>query len=67
MGAVETLKGKAKQAVGDIADDEKLRSEGEAQEAKGEHETKESKARAEAKAHEEKAEYYEAKQEAAER
>jgi uncharacterized protein YjbJ (UPF0337 family) len=35
MGAVDEAKGKAKQAVGDLTDDDKLKNEGKVDEAKG--------------------------------
>jgi uncharacterized protein YjbJ (UPF0337 family) len=35
MGAVDEAKGKAKQAVGDLTDDEKLKNEGRVDQAKG--------------------------------
>ena len=66
MGVLEEAKGRAKQAVGDITDNTKLKTEGEAQAEKGAEERKQTEAQAKAKAHEEKAEYYEQKQDAAE-
>ena len=66
MGVMEELKGKGKQVVGDITDNEALKTEGEAQADKGAEERKETEARAEAKAHETKAKTAEKKQEAAE-
>jgi uncharacterized protein YjbJ (UPF0337 family) len=66
MGVAEELKGKAKQAVGDLADNDALKIEGEAQSEKGAEERKETEARAEAKAHEKKADMAEKKQEVAE-
>ena len=67
MGAFEELKGKAKEAVGDLTNNPDLVREGQAQEDKGEAEREATEARVEAKAHEAKAEAAEAKQEAAER
>ena len=66
MGAFEELKGKAKQAVGDLTNDPDLVREGQAQEDKGEAERKATEARVEAKAHEAEAEAHEARQRAAE-
>ena len=66
MGIGEELKGKVKQAAGDLTDNEALKTEGEAQSSKGAEERKETEARAEAQAHEKKAAMHEAKQEAAE-
>ena len=66
MGAMEELKGKAKQAMGDLSDNEALKTEGAAQADKGAEERKETEARAKAQAHEKKAEMHERKQEAAE-
>ena len=56
MGIGETIKGKVKETVGDVTDDDNLQAEGNAQQTKGEAETDETEARAEAKAHEKKAE-----------
>jgi uncharacterized protein YjbJ (UPF0337 family) len=67
MGAFEELKGKAKEAVGDLTNDPDLVREGQAQKDKGEAEREATEARVEAKAHEAKAEAHEARQEAAER
>ena len=67
MGAFEELKGKVKQAVGDLKKDPDLVREGQAQEDKGEAEREATEARIEAKAHEAKAEVHETRQEAAER
>jgi uncharacterized protein YjbJ (UPF0337 family) len=66
MGVFEEVKGKVKQAVGDLTDDEVLRTEGEAQQDKGAEERKETAARATAKAHETKADIADRKQQAAE-
>lgn len=65
MGIGEEFKGKAKQAVGDITDNDSLKTEGEAQADKGAEERQSTEAQAKAKAHEEKAEMHEQKQEAA--
>ena len=65
MGAFEEVKGKAKQAIGDITNDSDLKREGMAQEQKGEAERQATQARAEAKAHEAKAKEKELEQEAA--
>ncbi len=67
MGAIEELKGKAKEAVGDLTDNPDLAREGEAQKKKGEAEREADQARAEAKAHEAKAREKEIEQELAER
>ncbi len=67
MGAFEELKGKAKQAVGDVTDNADLKREGDAQQDKGEADREATEARAEAKAHEVKAKEKELEQEAAER
>jgi uncharacterized protein YjbJ (UPF0337 family) len=67
MGVFEEAKGKAKEALGDVTDDPKLRREGEAQAEKGEAEREATEARAEAKAQEARAEAHEVEQEAAER
>lgn len=66
MGVFEEVKGKAKQAAGDLTDNEALKTEGEAQADKGAEERKETEARAAAKGHEAKAEMAERKQQAAE-
>jgi uncharacterized protein YjbJ (UPF0337 family) len=67
MGIGEELKGKAKEAVGDLTDNPDLQREGEAQKERGEAEREATQARAEAKAHEAKAKEKELEQEAAER
>lgn len=66
MGAIEELKGKVKQAIGDVTDDGDLEREGRAQKAKGEAEREADQARVEAKAHEAKAREKLAEQKAAE-
>lgn len=65
MGVMEETKGKVKQAVGDLTDNEALKTEGQAQADKGAEERKETQAQASAQAHEKKAEMHERKQEAA--
>ena len=66
MGAFEELKGKAKEAVGDLTDNTDLQAEGQAQKEKGKAEVEATEARAEAKAHEARAKAKELEQEAAE-
>ena len=66
MGVMEELKGKGKQVVGDITDNDALKTEGEAQVDKGAEERKETEARAKAQAHEKKADMHEQKQKLAE-
>jgi uncharacterized protein YjbJ (UPF0337 family) len=66
MGVLEEAKGKAKQAVADLTDNEALKAEGDAQASKGAEERKETAARAAAKAHEAKADVHEEQQKAAE-
>lgn len=67
MGALEEVKGKVKEAVGDLTDNKDLQREGAAQAEKGEAQVEADKARVEAKAHEAKAREKEAEQELAER
>jgi uncharacterized protein YjbJ (UPF0337 family) len=67
MGAFEQAKGKIKEAVGDLTDNEELEHEGRAQKKKGEAEREATQARTEAKAHEAKAKAKEVEQEIAER
>jgi uncharacterized protein YjbJ (UPF0337 family) len=67
MGVIEEAKGKAKQAVGDLTDNESLKTEGDAQASKGAEERKETEALAAAKAHEAKANVHDEQQKAAER
>ena len=55
MGAFEEVKGKTKEAVGDLTNNSDLKREGAAQKEKGEAEREATQARAEAKAHEAKA------------
>lgn len=55
MGIGENVKGTIKEKAGDVTGNDQLRAEGDAQQTKGEEQTRESKDRAEAKAHEEKA------------
>jgi len=66
MSFVEQAKGKVKEAVGDVTDNDALKAEGEAQVDKGYEESKETEAKAKAKAHEKKAEMHEQKQKLAE-
>jgi uncharacterized protein YjbJ (UPF0337 family) len=66
MGAFEEAKGKVKEAVGDLTDNDDLKREGGAQKQKGEAEREATQARAEAKVHETRAREKEAEQEAAE-
>jgi uncharacterized protein YjbJ (UPF0337 family) len=67
MGAFEEVKGKVKEAAGDLTNNPDLVREGQAQKDKGEAEREATEARVEAKAHEAKAKANEARQEAAER
>ena len=55
MGAFEEVKGKGKQAAGDMADDPDLRREGQAQEEKADAANRADDALAEARAHEARA------------
>lgn len=64
-GPAATIKGKVKEAVGDLADKPELKREGEAQQQKGKEETNADTARARAKAHEAKAKEKEIEQRAA--
>jgi len=66
MGLFEEAKGKVKEAVGDLTDNENLQQEGAAQKEKGEAEAAATKARAEAKAHEAEAKEKEIEQQVAE-
>lgn len=66
MGAFEELKGKAKEAVGDVTNNVELEKEGEAQKEKGKAEREADEARIEAKAHEARAKAKEAQQRLAE-
>lgn len=66
MGAFEEIKGKAKEAVGDLTNNPDMVREGQAQKDKGEAEREATEARVEAKAHEAEAKAHEARQEAAE-
>jgi uncharacterized protein YjbJ (UPF0337 family) len=65
MGILEEGKGKIKQAVGDLTDNDDLKREGKAQRARGEAEREATKERASAKVHETKAKAYEAEERAA--
>jgi len=64
-GPAATIKGKVKEALGDLADEPDLKREGEAQQQKGKEETNADTARARAKAHEAKAKEKEIEQRAA--
>jgi uncharacterized protein YjbJ (UPF0337 family) len=66
MGVMEEAKGRVKQAVGDLTDNDALKSEGEAQSGKGAEERKETESLAKAQAHEKKADVHEQKQDLAE-
>lgn len=66
MGLMEQVKGTAKQAAGDLTDNDALKTEGQAQVDKGMEESKETEARAKAQAHEKKAAMHEQQQELAE-
>lgn len=55
MGVFEQTKGKIKEAVGDLTDNDTLRREGEAQQEKGEEERRADVHAAKAKVHEKKA------------
>jgi len=56
MGIGESIKGTIKEKAGEVVGDDHLKAEGDAQQTKGDEQTRESKDRAEAKAHEKKAE-----------
>jgi uncharacterized protein YjbJ (UPF0337 family) len=64
-GATETIKGKAKEVVGDITDNDALKREGEAQQQKGRADLNADKHEAKAKAHEVEAKEKEMEQRAA--
>ena len=66
MGIGESVKGAIKQKTGDVLDNDELEAEGNAQQTKGDEETRESKDRAEAQAHEKKADALEQEQQALE-
>jgi uncharacterized protein YjbJ (UPF0337 family) len=66
MGIGEQMKGKVKEKVGDITDDDSLVEEGRAQQQKGEAERRATEERAKAKAHEAKAREKEMEQHLAE-
>lgn len=55
MGVLEQAKGKVKQAIGDLTDNDALRLEGEAQNDKGDEQRQAAKARAKANGYEMKA------------
>jgi uncharacterized protein YjbJ (UPF0337 family) len=67
MGIGEEVKGKAKEVVGDITDNDALKEEGEAQTDKVRAERDATEARAKAKAHEAEAKEKELEQKTAER
>ncbi len=67
MGAFEEAKGKVKQVVGDLTDNQDLQREGDAQAEKGEAQREATEARAEASAREAEAAAREAEQRGAER
>ena len=67
LGAFEELKGKLKQAAGDLTDDDEMRREGKAQEHKGEAEEEAAVARARARAAEAEATAHQLEQEEAQR
>ena len=66
MGIGESIKGTIKEKAGDLVNDENLQREGEAQQTKGNEQTRETEARAEAKTHEKKAEALDKEQKALE-
>ena len=66
MGIGDSIKGTVKEKAGDVLDNDNLEREGEAQQKKGNEDTRETKERAEAKAHEEKADALEKEQKALE-
>ena len=66
MGVFEQLKGKAKEAVGDVTGNDALEQEGKAQADKGAEQRKADAAQAEAKAHEKAAEVADKRQDLAE-
>ena len=65
MGTFEEIKGKAKEVIGDVTDNESLQAEGKFQKEKGEEQREATQARAEAEVHEAKAEAKESAQELA--
>ena len=66
QNAAEDMKGKAKEAIGDLTDNKALEREGEAQAEKGQAEREADQERAKAKAHEAKAKEKELEQRVAE-
>jgi uncharacterized protein YjbJ (UPF0337 family) len=66
MGVFEEGKGKAKEAIGDLTNDPKLREEGMAQKEKGQAERQAAQERAKAKAHDVESKEKELEQQAAE-
>ncbi len=65
MGAFEEVKGKVKQAAGDVTDNADLHREGEAQEGKADAEHQAAEARSEARQHEASAQHRERAEKAA--
>jgi uncharacterized protein YjbJ (UPF0337 family) len=55
MGALDDVKGQAKEVVGSVTGSDDLREEGQAQQKKADHEEEAASARAEAREHEDKA------------
>lgn len=55
MGIGESIKGTIKEKAGEAVDNDELKAEGEAQQTKGDEQTRETRERAEAQAHEKKA------------
>ncbi len=66
MGVFEEIKGKAKEVVGDVTNNEALEQEGKAQSDKGAEERQATEARAEAQVHEKAAEAADKRQKLAE-
>lgn len=62
MGIGESIKGTIKEKAGDVANNDELEAEGEAQKEKGNEEARATKDKAEAKEHEAKAEALEKEQ-----
>ena len=66
MGVGENIKGTLKEKAGDLTGNDELEAEGQAQQHKGEQQTRENKERAEAQAHEKKADALDREQDALE-
>ena len=66
MGVGEKIKGAVKEKLGQAVDREDLRTEGAAQQRKGEHEMRDTEQRERAKAHEERADDLDRRQDALE-